>query len=199
MTIYKPPVVILAAGFSQRMRFHKLLLAKDGKLLAEQMLYRLRSTGWGRIAVVISDRSLIEFIHREIPGVSIIINSKPDRGMISSLRLGLDWAGAGEPGVLAWPVDHPLIEVITLDKLRTAINAGKVVIPVYKDKRGHPTWWGQELWKKLYSMDADEGAREVLGLPDIEVVELSVNDESVLQNIDTIEDAERFNLGKFIQ
>jgi len=179
------------------MGFPKLLLSQDGDLLIERMVTKLRETGWQPIGCVVSDEGLIEFITRWLPGIDYIVNPNPERGMISSIRLGLEWAGDSAPGLLTWPVDHPLIEAETLGSIRSAASPERIVIPVHNGLNGHPTWWGISSWELLRSSTADLGARLVLGEPGVNIFELPVEDEGVLINLNTVEDAAKYNVERF--
>lgn len=182
---------ILAGGLSTRMGFPKLLLAQDGRLCAERMVADLLATGWEQVAVVVSDETLIEFVKMNLLPANIISNPEPARGMISSLRLALDWAEEDAAGLLALPIDHPLVARGTLEILRREADPECVVVPQYQGQRGHPTWWGRASWEALRSSEADEGANKVLRLRSVQVRELPVDDFGVTTNINTLADAER--------
>ena len=191
------PAVILAAGLSIRMGFPKVLLARDGKLLVESMVQNLRKTGWSRVGVVVSSTWLAEFFHRLELDVDVLINRQPENGMISSLRLALAWAGDNAEGLLTLPVDHPLVSVSTFEKIRSKAHHDVIVIPVYDGRRGHPTWWGRDYWENLKSSIADGGARAILHMPDASILELPVDDEGILHNINTPQDAAKHNLERY--
>ncbi len=190
----KYPAVILSGGKSQRMGSPKLLLAQEGELLVEKMMTKLKATGWEPVGVVVSDQVLADFVKKRMPELETIFNSAPERGMISSIRLGLDWAGDDADGLLTLPVDHPLITLETLSSIRTAATTDCVVVPVYNSRRGHPTWWGRSCWNALYSETADAGAMMVLRQRDVKMVELEVDDPFVLVNINTVEDMNKYQL-----
>ncbi|NQT35445.1 nucleotidyltransferase family protein [bacterium] len=191
------PAVILSGGKSQRMGSPKLLLAQEGELLVERMLGKLKATGWDPVGVVVSDQVLADFVKKRMPGLETIFNRAPEHGMISSIRLGLDWAGDDAEGLLTLPVDHPLITSETLSSIKAAVTRDCVVVPVYNGRRGHPTWWGRSCWNALYSETADAGAMMVLRQSrscGMNVVELEVEDAFVLVNINTVEDMNKYQL-----
>ena len=188
------PAIILSGGMSQRLGSPKLLLAQNGELLVEKMLAKLKETGWDPVGVVVSDHVLADFVKRRIPGLEIIFNPAPERGMISSIRLGLDWVGDDAEGLLTLPVDHPLITSETLKSIKSMATADRMVVPVYKGRRGHPTWWGRSFRDVLYSETADAGAMMVLRQPDVKMAELKVEDAFVLVNINTVEDMNKHKL-----
>ena len=179
------------------MGFPKLLLAQNGVLLVEKMINRLSESGWDRMGVVVSDEKLVSFIDDRFPDSDVLFNHDPDRGMISSIRIGLDWAGDNARGLLTWAVDHPLVGSEVLRSIRSTATMNRVVIPLYNNRRGHPTWWGRSCWEPLRSTRADQGARQLLRLPEMNIFELRVEDEAVLHNINTLDDAARFNLERF--
>lgn len=188
------PAVLLAGGLSTRMGFPKLLLKQDGRLCASRIIEDLREAGWGRTAVVVSTGDLMEFVKLQLPSAEAIFNPEPARGMISSLRLALDWAEGGAEGLLALPVDHPLVTRETLRKLRSQAAPEWAAVPEYRGQRGHPTWWGRAAWRALRSAEADEGANQVLRRYDIQIRLLPVDDPRILVNINAPEDMERYHL-----
>ena len=177
------------------------MMAIDGKPVLISMVERFRSSGWGEVVVVVSDISLIPFVDNCSERLGEILhyvqNDKPEEGMISSIRLGLDWVTENVGGVLVWQVDHPLIGADVLYGLRKSASRNEVIIPTYKGRRGHPTWWGRGTFHLLRSQQADHGARNILRLPSVIVNELEVDDEAVLHNIDTPEDAIQYGLTRF--
>ena len=94
------PAVILAAGKSERMGFPKILLSREKEWLLESMIRNLHATGWHRVAIVLSDKALCRLISDRLPQVEIIFNEEPDKGMINSIRLSIDWAGENVAGLL---------------------------------------------------------------------------------------------------
>ena len=191
------PAVILAGGKSERMGFPKVKLARDGNPLILQLAERLLAANWKLECVVVSDEELAKWVNHYLHGIPAIINPFPQEGMISSLRLALKWAESTSPGLLGWPVDHPLIEIETLQVMRQAATRVNVVVPTFEQKRGHPTWWGKKSWKLLKSHTADHGANRllsVLSLTALNIAEVAVDDPGVLVNIDTPESAATFNL-----
>jgi len=179
------------------MGFPKLLLAQNGVLLVEKMINRLSESGWDRMGVIVSDEKLVSFIDNRFPDTDVLFNHDPDRGMISSIRIGLDWADDNAAGLLTWAVDHPLVGSDVLRSIRSTATMNRIVIPLYNNRRGHPTWWGKSCYELLRSTRADQGARQLLRLPEMNIFELRVEDEAVLHNINTPEDAARFNLERF--
>ena len=191
-----PPAVILAGGFSQRMGFPKAFLALEEKSTVLNLVDEMIRSGFGRVALVVS-REIADSANTVFSDdVEIIINSAPEEGMISSLRLALDWAQFAEKGLLAQPVDHPLVSVVSMSKIIEEAKSANIVIPVYEGKRGHPTWWGRDVWNLLRDPMCDEGAKPLLRGWNNLVVEVKTDDPGILQNINTTELARMHRLSQ---
>lgn len=192
------PAVILSAGKSRRMGFPKLLLAENGEWLVKTMLMKLEKAGWNKLGIVLSDDYLIDIVASKLTEIEIIRNTTPETGMIGSIRLAIEWAGEDSVGLLTWPVDHPLVELATLRSIRSAAGPDRIVVPEFQgNRRGHPTWFGRTVWKRLLSSEADWGARAILNHREVSVLGLPVEDDKVLLNINTPEDVIKHRLDRF--
>lgn len=192
-----PPAVILGGGFSQRMGFPKVFLARDEKPVVIDLSEKLIRCGFGRIAVVVSSDIADKANEAFSDNLEIVVNSEPEDGMISSLRIGLDWAGFSDMGLLALPVDHPLVSEEVILNIQNKVNNGNIVVPNKSGKRGHPTWWGREVWSLLRDPMCDEGAKPLLRGWNNLIIEVATDDPGVLQNINTIEQARRHKLSQW--
>ena len=87
----------------------------------------------------------------------------------------------------------PGVGSATLDQLIAAFErapACAAVAPAYRGRRGNPVLLGGSLFASVASLTGDEGARGLLRARD-GVIEIAVDDESVLMDIDTREDLAR--------
>jgi len=186
--------IVLAAGRGARFE------AARGKLLAD---YRgcplarhavraaLASKASKTIVVTGHARGDVE---QALAGLPVNFAHNPDfaSGVASSLRLGLARA-ADSAGALILLADMPGVGSATLDLLITAFErapACAAVAPVYQGRRGNPVLLGGSLFASVASLTGDEGARGLLRARD-GVIEIAVDDESVLMDIDTREDLTR--------
>ena len=96
-------------------------------------------------------------------------------------------------GALALLADMPDVTSAILDQLIAAFNCAPdraAVAPVYQGRRGNPVLLGRRLFPRLALLNGDEGARRLLGSTE-GVLEIAVDEKSVLADIDTREDLER--------
>ncbi len=97
-----------------------------------------------------------------VPGARAVVNSDPDRGMRSSLRLAIEAAGAAE-ALAVLLVDMPGVTAAVVRGVITGWTPGRIAVAGYAGRRGHPTVMSPEVWRlALRYAGRDEGARVLL-------------------------------------
>lgn len=73
--------------------------------------------------------------------VKVAFNNEPQSEMAEPVRIGLRAVDADSSGVLVALSDHPLVSVETIKMLIDfhKQDPHKIIIPLYEEKRGHPT------------------------------------------------------------
>lgn len=184
--------VILAAGEGRRMGGRPKALVDDGgETWLERAVRVCRDGGCADVVVVArADSPEVAAIAASM-GVALVDNPDPDRGMFSSVVLGLAAACRRAPslaGVVVHPVDHPGVTVETVralcDALRVVAGASAVV-PTHDGLDGHPTGVGGRLARALLTAAPTEVFRDALASSGAVVVRLPVNDPGVLDNVNT--------------
>ena len=129
-------------------------------------------------------------VYKSIPNKRKILflhNKFPEKGQLFSFQFALKHVPNDVLGCLMVLVDHPMVSFPTYLSL---MNAGqdmpdKIIVPVYKGKRGHPVYWGRNFFKELSDAPLSQGARFVLQKHIDSVYELEVDDDGVIADIDT--------------
>src|SRR5262249_59917778 len=100
---------------------------------------------------------------------------------------------ADSDGMLAWPVDHPLVRPATVRRILEAAaqHPGCVIIPRWEGRGGHPTFFPRALYAALEDLPDDEGARALFARCPEAVVRIEVDDPGVGRDVDTPEDYAR--------
>lgn len=147
--------LLLAAGAGRRLGTPKAQVTVGGVRLLDQTLDVLRAGGCTEIVAVLR-------APEALPGVVTVVNPAPERGMGSSLRLGLD-ACTGDVAVVML-VDTPGVGGDAVRAVVEAVAAGaKVAIAEFGGRRLPPVAFVRELWAEVAELaEGDQGARGFL-------------------------------------
>ncbi|TKJ41534.1 hypothetical protein CEE37_02935 [candidate division LCP-89 bacterium B3_LCP] len=181
--------IILSAGDSRRMGQPKALLPYNGNCFLDKIISDYSSLSCQPIIVVLGkDVDLIESglqdqLHK------VMINSRPELGPLSSLKVGLSGLLPENEGCFFHPVDHPVVKVETLKNVITAwnTNPAKAVRPRYNRRGGHPVLIGSEWIQPILDLPPQANMRDLMHSRSEDVIELEVSDPGVILNIDTPE------------
>ena len=81
------------------------------------------------------------------------------------------------------------VPLFTVDTVRAVTEAeGKIVIPTFEGKDGHPIKISTELFSHIISYEGDFGLKGALNSPELPQVKVPVCDEAILYDADTKED-----------
>lgn len=185
--------VVPAAGLSRRMGKEKVLLCLGGMTVLERVLTTLRVTGVEELVVVLRPdlKEAIALARRA--GARVIVNPHPEEEMLLSIRMGIADLPQDLDGFFVWPADHPAVLPETLGELAAKADPRRVIVPVYRGRRGHPALVGGRLVSDIASIPPKEGLRHLWRLRPEALREVAVEDRGVIVNLDTPEDYENFS------
>jgi molybdenum cofactor cytidylyltransferase len=181
--------ILLAAGSSTRFGSNKLLFAYRGKSLYLHAVEALRGAqGIDEVLVVVNPHFPVsDFpLPTASPRCRFVVNPDHGRGMGSSLRAAVRAASNDVEAFVVALADMPAISSRLVAELIAHYRQGNrgIVIPVCRGRRGHPVVLGAALRPELLDLDADVGARQIVG-GHPEMVELfETEDEAVLFDVD---------------
>ena len=183
--------LILAAGASRRMGSPKALLSIGETTFLRHIVETLAAAGITDVVVVLgADIEKIKPTLGWFDG-AIVENADWEKGQLSSIAAGMEILLRKKvEGVILWPVDHPLIGPdLIVDMVEAFERSGrKIVLPVFKGRRGHPVLFSSEMFPSLMSASLLLGAKEVVRRHPEEIEEVSTSTEGILRNIDTPDD-----------
>ena len=198
MVVMRIVAVVLAAGEGRRLGGPKALLRfGDATFLAHSSGLFLRPGIAAVIAVLGYEAERVAVEARLPPAATTVINTRYREGMLGSVLRGLEAAEeAGAEAVLLHPVDHPLVDPATIDRVVAALEAGAVVaVPSHGDRRGHPGGFVRECWPALRAVPPERGARALIADRPQWVVHVP-GDPGCVIGIDTPEDYARWIEGR---
>jgi molybdenum cofactor cytidylyltransferase len=182
--------IILAAGESKRMGSPKMLLPIGERTIIEQTIDNVLNSMVGDIMVVLgAGHDKIRESIAECP-VKYCINDDYKKGMLSSVKCGLNSLPPDIEAVLFYPGDQPLISPAVTDILITAFKSGMkgIIIPVHNRKRGHPLLVGSRYRNEIMGLDNGEGLKGLAQKFPEDVLEVEVGTPDILMDIDTQDD-----------
>jgi molybdenum cofactor cytidylyltransferase len=189
--------IVLAAGASRRMG--------EGK---QKLLMEIHEVPMIQRVVASATHSQLHTIHvvtgaehkqivTLLPGSSRIHctrNPRPEHGMLSSVRCGLHALSPSCDGVAVMLGDQPMIDASTIDQVIDAWRSSKasIALPIYDNQRGHPLIFDRRYVDEILSDFDDQGLRGLAQRYPGEVELVTVATPSILHDIDTPEDYEKF-------
>ena len=117
---------------------------------------------------------------------AIVLNPYWKEGQLSSIKEAIrSLSEVQTDGVILFLVDHPLVSAELVSELvRQFYTSGRaIVLPKFRDKRGHPVIFAARLFPELLAASAEQGARAVVWAHHDEVLEVHTNEEGVVLNL----------------
>ncbi len=175
--------VVLSAGYSSRMGMPKWLLQMPSGITFMEHIARLYSALGSEVLFVINQS---DALHADLPaGLTTIINPDPQKGRFFSLQCGLNKIPESAACFIQ-NIDNPFLDTKLLKAMIGALKAFDLVVPVHKEKGGHPILISQKVIGEILKcthplpllrnfLDQFKGCR------------LDVDNERILLNINTPE------------
>ncbi len=184
-------VIILAAGYSSRMKYPKIFLPfDDNRTFMEKIIDTYADSGVSDIVMVINQhvekkvRSVLS-MNPEYDKIKIVLNHFPERGRFYSLQQGVENPPCST--CFIQNADNPFISVELLNKMMGHATVASYVVPVYMGKAGHPVLAGRDIMKYLLLEKGDDcNLRKEF--EKFSRIEVSWPHEDILVNINTPSD-----------
>ncbi|SMB99579.1 molybdenum cofactor cytidylyltransferase [Thermanaeromonas toyohensis ToBE] len=183
-------IIVLAAGEARRFGATKQLLPTGELTMVQRVVSTAIQSGMGEVVVVLGHRAeKIVPLFKGYP-VHLIFNPSWREGMSTSLKAGLLGLSPRVKATLVLLGDQPGVTYSVLQLLAEAyLKTGKkIVVPYYQGRRGNPVLLDRSLWREIFSLEGDKGARDLLNRYPEEVLPVQVDCAGVVEDIDTPED-----------
>ena len=182
--------IILASGFSTRMKREKLLLEVGGRPLIERVIRAAKSSRLDTVILVYRDNRVMTL--GKGYGVEVVYNASAHEGQSASLKLGVASSPEGTDGFMFILGDLPFLHSSTVDILLDAFKEDPrfIVAPAYNGKRGNPVLFPADLKGELLAIKGDKGGREILERMSHRVKLIPMGDDRAGMDIDTPQEYE---------
>ena len=186
----KTVLIMLAAGNSRRFGSNKLLYQIEGKPMYRYALEELQKAAEkipdSRILVV-TQADYTEIISTAgQAGAEVFINPEPERGISSSMQIGLERARDAE-ACLFTVSDQPWLKAETITALFELFQReGKGMACTRRDgKTGNPCIFSKKYYTELMEISGDRGGKQIIKKHPEDVAYLEISDALELQDVDT--------------
>jgi len=194
-----PPIgaIVLAAGSSSRLGKPKQLLQLGGKaVFLHAVDCALRSP---LDPVVLVAGPHLESIQQHLSNrdrhraVEVVRNYEPQRGMASSLQIGLQQVSDRVAAVVVFLADQPFVPDEVVQQLITTYHkfhaqGCRIVRPTYAEVPGNPVLFDRDIFPDLFCLEGDTGARPLLKPTRPDLWTIAFNNPVWSMDVDTEED-----------
>jgi molybdenum cofactor cytidylyltransferase len=119
-----------------------------------------------------------------------VFNPDYEKGMITSIQTGIRALPASTQGALLFLVDHPIVQVATIDLLIAKFEQDRIILPTFEGRRGHPVLFARKILDEIMDLPATSGANSVVRKDPSRIGEIPVSDPGITVDIDTPEEYE---------
>jgi CTP:molybdopterin cytidylyltransferase MocA len=167
----------------------KRRLPYRGRTVLEQTVASLWDGGVSPVVVVLEPDSPCSRL-AGLVGTIQAINPDPDRGMLSSIRVGLASAPAEAQAAAVLPGDHPFVPAEAVASLVDHYSRHRplLLVPRFGERRGHPLILDRSLFSEAAACDDAVGLRQLLRRREADLVTLELDFPRAEQDLDTPED-----------
>jgi len=182
--------LVLAAGLGTRMGASKPLLDIDGLPALARVLATIDAARLDPVLVVLGRDADAVARHVDLSKRQVILNRAPERGLASSLALGLAAVPQASPGVLVFHVDMPFVRVDTVLSVATLAESGaRLAAPRCHGIRGFPVYLARDAFVPVMrELSGDSGARTFLARHSAALHLADVDDSGCIRDLDRPED-----------
>ena len=181
-------MIITAAGMSKRQGKNKLLIRSCNETIIEKTINNLLNNNLDIFVIVGYQKELIVpiIVDRFRNDIQIIENMDYKSGIASSLKAGIRAAGKNYDYFGFCNGDKPFIKVKTVEIILKYLVENKplILVPIYQEQSGHPTFLSKEYIKDFSLISGDTGGREVIKKYPNAVTYLPINDEGIILDMD---------------
>ena len=181
-------IVMLAAGYGRRFGSNKLLHRIQGKPMYQHMLEKAQKLSkmdfaFITVTVVTQYREIYEDAKER--GIHALYNPEPDRGISSSLKIGLE-ANMEADAVMFAVSDQPWIRLETLKKLLTGflLSSKGIAAAGNQELMGNPCIFQKRYYAELLELTGDAGGKRVAKRHMDDVLLVTVPEGRELEDID---------------
>ena len=156
--------IILAAGLSKRMGQPKLLLPIKGKPLFRYPLEQAMRNRMKPICLIAGQHmQAFQTESSDLVNVEYIYNPGYEKGMSSSLKIGIENIKYRTDAAIIFLADQPFVpDLVIQSMIEQFDNDTRIVRPQYQGNSGHPILIDKSLYDEFLNLEGDQGGKEII-------------------------------------
>ncbi|NOX34202.1 MAG: nucleotidyltransferase family protein [Deltaproteobacteria bacterium] len=188
--------IILAAGSGSRMGKTKQILPFASTTLLGRVIQNARESALYEIIVVLGHdaKKICKVVN--FSGTKIVRNKEYKKGQSTSLIAGLENVSPLCSAAMFILADQPFVTAAIINKLIDALKTpeDRIAVPYCSGRRGNPVIIGNTFFGRIKSLSADTGARVLFDEFKEAVLKVTIQDNAILIDVDTMDDYKKLIL-----
>lgn len=164
----KIAIIIMASGYSERFGSNKLLESFLDKPLFTYTVDLVASCQAEMKIIATRYEPVIQYVKENVPSMSIVWNTHPERGISESIHLGIRYLKQQKDyeeyaGCCFMVCDQPLLQKESMQELFKSFytNPKGIHMCVTKKREGNPVIFPKQLFDELMVLTGDKGGKQV--------------------------------------
>jgi molybdenum cofactor cytidylyltransferase len=154
--------LVLAAGGSRRLGEPKQLLPYGGSTLLDSVLRTARDCDFDQLIVTLGGAAGQVCDQVDLSGAEVVENTAFGTGCSSSIVTALAAVDPRSDGIVLMLGDQPGVTDATVQSLVGRAAGTAIAVSRYDDGRGHPFWFGREVFGDLAGLHGDKGVWKLI-------------------------------------
>ena len=182
--------ILLAAGQSKRMDGeNKLTKEIQGVPLIKHSVKNILASSIGELIIVLGyQKEIIEKLINKNNKIKFVFNKDFESGMASSIKTGLNHLSNNTEAFFICLGDMPMVGHDIYNQLIKSKANKEIIVPTYKGQQGNPVLFNKSMKEKVIDISGDIGAKKILELNKDKILNLEINDQSIIKNFNTLDD-----------
>ena len=182
--------ILLAAGQSKRMKGENKLIKKiKGVPLIKLTVKNILDSSIDKLIIVLGyQKEIVKKVIDNSEKIEFVINENFESGMASSIKVGLSSLPEKTDAFFICLGDMPMVNKNILNLLINSQNNKEIIVPNYNNKKGNPILFSKTMKDKIMNIDGDLGAKKIIKLNKDKVLNIKINDQSIIKNFNTLSD-----------
>ena len=178
--------IVLAAGESKRMGRPKQLLPFGKQTIIENVVEQVTKSKVDNTLIVLgaNREKIAEKVERF--AAKQVYNPSFREGMLSSIQTGFAAVPEEARAVLIVLGDQPTVPMEVMDRIIDAYRESKkgIILPVFKNRRGHPILIDSKYRSEVKTLDPEIGLKALVRSHAADIEEVNVTTPDILTDID---------------